>query len=106
MLMLNVVCNCTIHMLTLQLVTCPKKFPEQRGVVCAEVVDKNNKRSPLMQGGLEAIQALAEMDLAEMNKAILAKCRQIVVSGLQRTRERWPLPLLYKKGAERTVERT
>ena len=52
------------HMLTLQLVTCRKKFPEQRGVVFAKIIDKNHRRSPLMQGGLEISgQVSAEMDL-------------------------------------------
>ena len=40
-------------MLTLQLVTSRKKFPEQRGFVCAKIIDKNHRRSLLMQGGLE-----------------------------------------------------
>ena len=52
------------HMLTLQLITCRKKFPEQRGVVFVKIIDKNHRRSSLMQGGLEiSVQVSAEMDL-------------------------------------------
>ena len=58
---------------TLQLVTCPGKFPEQHaffllrgGVVCAKVIGKNHRRSPLVQGGLEIpVQGTAEMDPKE-----------------------------------------
>ena len=51
------------------------------GVVCAKVIGKNHRRSPLVQGGLEiAVQVTAEMDLTERNKAILEKYKQIVVS--------------------------
>ena len=50
-------------------------------VVCAKVIDKNHRRSPLVQGGLEIpVQVTAEMDLTERNKAILEKYKQIVVS--------------------------
>lgn len=45
------------------------------------VIDKNHRRSPLVQGGLEIpVQVTAEMDLTERNKAILEKYKQIVVS--------------------------
>ena len=51
------------------------------GVVCAKVIDKNHRRSPLVQGGLEIpAQVTAEMDLTKRNKAILEKYKQIVVS--------------------------
>ena len=51
------------------------------GVVCAKFIDKNHRRSPLVQGGLEIpIQVTAEMDLTERNKPILEKYKQIVVS--------------------------
>ena len=67
-------------MLTLQLVICPKKFPEQRGVVCAKVIDHNHRKSPLVQEGLEIpVKVAAEMDLTERNKAILENYTQIVV---------------------------
>ena len=69
---------------TLQLVTCPEKFPEQHAFsysAWAKVIDKNHRRSPLVQGGLEIpVQVKAEMDLTERNKAILEKYKQIVVS--------------------------
>ena len=53
-----------------------------RGGVCAKVIgNRNHKRSPLVQGGLEIpVQVTAEMDLTERNKAILKKYKQIVVS--------------------------
>ena len=51
------------------------------GVVCAKVIDKNHRRSPLVQGRLEfPVQVIAEMDLTERNKAILEKYKQIVLS--------------------------
>ena len=51
------------------------------GVVCAKVIGKNHRRSPLVQGGLEIpVQVTAEMDLTERNKTILEKYKQIVVS--------------------------
>ena len=73
---------------TLQLVTCPDQISRAtrffllRGrVVCAKVIDKNHRRSPLVQGGLEIpVQVIAEMDLTERNKAILEKYKQIIVS--------------------------
>ena len=50
------------------------------GVVCAKVIGKNHRRSPLEQGGLEIpVQVTAEMDLTERNKAP-EKYKQIVVS--------------------------
>ena len=66
--------------------SCPEKFPEQHAFstfsysACAKVIDKNHRRSPLVQGGLEIpVQVTTEMDL-ERNKAILEKYKQIVVS--------------------------
>ena len=51
------------------------------GVVCAKVIGKNHRRSPLVQGGLEIpVQVTAVMDLTERNKAILEKYLQIIVS--------------------------
>ena len=51
------------------------------GVLCSKVINKNHRRSPLVQGGLEIpVQVTAEMDLTERNKAILEKYKQIVVS--------------------------
>ena len=51
------------------------------GVVCAKVIGKNHRKSPLVQGGLEIpVQVTAEMDLTERNKAILEKYKQIVVT--------------------------
>ena len=51
------------------------------GVVCAKVIEKNHRRSPLVQGGLKIpVQVTAEMDLTERNEAILEKYDQIVVS--------------------------
>ena len=55
---------------TLQLVTCPGKFPEQNAffllrevIVCGKVIGENHRGSPLVQGGLEIpFQGTAEMD--------------------------------------------
>ena len=41
------------------------------GIVCIKFIDKNHRRSLIMQGGLEIhVQVTAEMDLTERNKAI------------------------------------
>ena len=67
--MLQVLCLCIIHMrLTLQLVICPKKFPEQRRVffVLKSLTRTDHRRSPRVQGGLEIpLKVTAEMDLTE-----------------------------------------
>ena len=57
-------------------------------VVCAKVINKNHRRSPLVQGGLEIpVQVTAEMvDLTERNKAVLEKYKQIVVSNYKEPR--------------------
>ena len=56
-------------------------LPTVSEVVCAKVIGKNHRRSPLVQGGLEnPVQVTAEMDLTERNKGILEKYKQIVVS--------------------------
>ena len=58
----------------------PKEISNQQ-VVCAKVIDKNHKRSLLVQGGFEIpVQVTVEMDLTGRNKAILEKYRQ----------DRWP----------------
>ena len=57
------------------------------GVVCVKVINKNHRRSPLVQGGLEIlVQVTVEMDLTERNKAILEKYKQIVVSNYKEPR--------------------
>ena len=49
-------------------------------LLCAKVIDKNHRRSPLVQGWLQiAVQVTAETDLTKRNKAILKKYKQIVV---------------------------
>ena len=41
------------------------------GVVCAKVIDKTHRRSPLVQGGLEIpVQVTAEIDLTERNTQV------------------------------------
>ena len=51
------------------------------GVVHAEVMDKNHRRSPLVQGGLEIpVEVIVEMDATTRNRAILEKYKQIVIA--------------------------
>ena len=56
-------------------------------IVWAKVIDKNHRRSPIVPGGLEIpAQVAAEMDFTERNKAILEKCKQIVMSNYKESR--------------------
>ena len=56
-------------------------------LLCAKVIDKNHRRSPLVQGWLQiAVQVTAETDLTKRNKAILEKYKQIVVSNYKEPR--------------------
>ena len=56
-------------------------------IVCTKVIDKNHRRSPIVQGGLEIpAQVAVEMDLTVRNKAILEKCTQTVMSNYKEPR--------------------
>ena len=48
-------------------------------LLCAKVIDKNHRRSPLLQGWLQiAVQVTAETDLTERNKAILESINRLL----------------------------
>ena len=59
------------------------------GVVCAKFIDKNHRRSPIVQGGMEIpVQGTAAMDLTERNKAIYTVYTDCRFKLLQSTRDR------------------
>ena len=71
----------TVGHLPREISSATRFFLLRGGVFCAKVIDKNHRRSPLVQGGLEIpVQVTAEMDLTERNKAILGRYKKIVVS--------------------------
>lgn len=79
--------NSTVGHLPREISRATRFFLLRLGVVCAKVIDKTHRRSPLVQGGLEIpVQVTAEMDLTERNKAILVKYKQIVVSNYKEPR--------------------
>ena len=49
------------------------------GVVSVEIVDKNPRRSPIVQGGLEIpVKLMAEIDASEKNEAIMKRLKQLI----------------------------
>ena len=47
--------------------------------VSVKIVDKNQRRLPLVQGGLEIpVKLMAEIDTSEKNEAIMKKIKQLI----------------------------
>ena len=71
--------DCTIGHLPREISRVIRFFLLRGGVVSVEIVDKNRRRSPIVQGGLEiSMKLMAEIDASEKNEAIMKRLKQLI----------------------------
>ena len=71
--------DCTIGHLSREISRIIRLFLMRGGVVSVEIMDKNYRRSPLVQGGLEIpVKLIAEIDASEKNEAIMERLKQLI----------------------------
>ena len=71
--------DCTIGHLPREISRVIRFFLLRGVVVSVEIVDKNHRRSPIVQGGLEIpMKLMAEIDASEKNEAIMKRLKQLI----------------------------
>ena len=71
--------DCTIGNLPREISRIIRFFLLKGGVVSVEIVDKNYRRSPLVQGGLEIpVKLIAEINSSQKNEAIMERLKQLI----------------------------
>ena len=71
--------DCTIGHLPRAISRINRFFLLREGVVSVEIVDKNPRISPIVQGGLEIpVKLMAEIDASEKNEAIMKRLKQLI----------------------------
>ena len=71
--------DCTIGHLPREISKTIRFFLLRGGVASVEIVDKNHRRSPLVQGGPEIpVKLMVEIDVSEKNEAIMKRFKQLI----------------------------